>query len=229
MLNLQELTGLGEPIFRLDQDLERSIDFLKMILFLSFIVMARLIKPGIFRWMLNNSMGASSKETFSREHPESYLAGMLFLLLFSISSLALYLTSEELFQDYASPVLVSMAVVIFFCTIVLLVSSFLQSALFGIKRLLNPHFLDLLTFLFFLGIGAFLLLLSDWFLIDSAFAVIQALVAGLLLLVFVVRLARLLLFNASVFNQSRLLIFFYLCAAEISPLLIIGKLLTNLV
>lgn len=229
MLTLQELTGLGEPVFRSDHDLERSIDFLKMILFLSFIVSARLIKPSIFTWMLGNSFGASSSNNFNFEHPERYLPGLLFLLLFSVSSLAVYLSSIGMFGDSTSPVLVNMAVVIFFYAIILLMASFLQSVLFGIKRFLSSHFLDLITFFFLLGVGAFVLLLARWFLLESAFGIIQAVIGGFLLLTFGTRIVRLLLINASFFNQNRLLIFFYLCAAEIAPLLIIGKLLTNLV
>ena len=216
-------------MFRLDHDLEKSIDFLKMILFLSFIVSARLIKPSIFSWMMGNSFGANSSNDFNLEHPERYLPGMLLLLLFGVTSIAVYLRSVGMFGESMNPVLVNMAVVIFFFAIMLLLASFLQAALFGSKRLLSSHFLDLLTFFFLLGIGAFILLLARWFLIETAFGIVQAVVGGLLLLIFGARIMRLLLTNTSFFNQNRLLIFFYLCASEICPLLIIGKLLTNLV
>jgi hypothetical protein len=107
--------------------------------------------------------------------------------------------------------------------------NFFQLALFGIRTVFNAHFVDFLIYIIMLGIGSYLVLLAHWFLQPSLVVVIQSVTYTGLVLVFIWRIARLLFKGDLIFRQNMLLIFCYLCAAEIGPLLIVGKLLTNLV
>jgi len=225
---LSDLIGSGEVIDRV-HDLDKSINFLKMILFLSFLVVARIINPNIFLWLAKQGFNLGATRDFNSENPEKYILSVSMLLIFSVLSVGIYLSQIGVYANYNSPVLINLAITVFFFTIFLVVVNFLQSVLFSIRNVFNIHFIDLLNYLFIIGTAAFIALLSNWFLQDSIAMFIQSGVLVFLFVVFVIRMFRLLLKGDLIFGQNVVLIFFYLCAAEISPFLIVGKLLTNLV
>jgi hypothetical protein len=225
---LNDLIGQGELIDRV-HDLDKSVNFLKMLFFLSFVVAARLISPGVFSWLVKQEFSFGKKSEFVKESPEKYIISISLLLIFSISSVAVYITQLGVYSNIGNPVLMNMAITIFFFAAFLVIVNLLQAILFKVNEVFNLHFIDVISFLVFSGFAAFTALMAKWFLAESQFAIVQSIVVIVLLIVFILRLVRLLLQGPSLFNQNMVLIFFYLCAAEISPFLIIGKLLVNLV
>lgn len=228
MLFLSDLAGQGELVDRV-HDLDKSVNFLKMILFLSFIVFARLINPDIFSWLIKKGVNMGKARDFEKDNPEGYIFGVSMLLIFSVLSVGVFLSQMGAYQDFRNPVLINIAITIFFFTVFLVLVNFLQAVLFSVKSIFNSHFVDLLSFLVIIGAGAFVTLLGKWFLNEAQFLVVQSAVFILLAVIFSLRMLRMLFIVPQIYNQNMVLIFFYLCAAEISPILIISKLLTNLV
>lgn len=229
MLFLNEIIGDGDPISKFNHGLEESMSFLKMVFFLGMVVGAKVLSPGVFKWIMNRSFGLADDKKFGQEEPESYLLSISLLLIFSISSLGLFLTDMGANAQGGSPVLINSLLVLFFVAFMMIQSSLFQQWLFGGKNILNPHFLDLVNFLLFTGACAFIVVLSTWFLSDELASMVRAASMLVVLAVFALRILRLTLQSRSIFHQSAVLIFFYLCAAEIAPFLIVGKLLTNIV
>ena len=214
---------------KFNHGLEESMSFLKMVFFLGMVVTAKLLNPGIFKWIFNRSFGLTEEDGFGQEEPESYLLSVSLLLIFSISSLGLFLTDMGANSQGGTPVLINSLLVLFFMAFMMIQTSLFQLWLFEGKNILSPHFLDLINFLLFTGACAFLVVLSSWFLSDELARQVRAVSMLVVLAVFVLRILRLTLLSRSIFRQSAVLIFFYLCAAEIAPFLIVGKLLTNIV
>ncbi|MBI1184243.1 DUF4271 domain-containing protein [bacterium] len=228
MIYLSDLIGKGEVIDRV-HDLDKSINFLKMILFLSFIVFARLINPSIFQWLYRQVLSIDANRDYNAENPEKYVLSISMLLIFSVMSVGVFLAQQGAYNDFSNPVLVNMLVTLFFFTVFLVLVNVLQTALFRIGNVLNRHFIDLLSYLFIVGAGAFVALLAKWFLNEGIAGILQSAVIVFLVLFFLFRMLRLMVKGSLIFGQNVILIFFYLCAAEISPFLIVGKLLINLV
>ena len=225
---LTELIGTGEVQHRM-HDLSKSVNFLKMLLFLSFIVFARLFNPQIFSWLRTKGFSLLSSDGFTKDNPERYIPSILMLLLFSVLSISLFLTDFGIHLDYGNAVLVNMAICVFFISSILVLVNFLQSVLFSVRNVFNAHFIDLLAFFFILGAGAFLAVLATWFLHESYVILAHSIIYTIVAVVLLMRIVRLMVQGPQIFSQNLILIFFYLCAAEISPFLIIGKLLTNLI
>ncbi|MFY0674727.1 MAG: DUF4271 domain-containing protein [Bacteroidia bacterium] len=225
---LNELIGQGELVDRV-HDLDKSVNFLKMLFFLSFVVAARLISPGVFVWLVRQEFSFGKKSEFVKENPENYIISITLLLVFSVSSVGVYITQLGAYSNISNPVLMNMAITIFFFAAFLVLVNVLQAILFKVYEVFNLHFVDVISFLVFAGLASFTSLMAKWFLPEQHFALVQTIVVILLFVVFILRLFRLLIQGPSLFKQNVVLIFFYLCAAEISPFLIIGKLLVNLV
>ncbi len=225
---LNDLIGQGELINRV-HDLDKSINFLKMLFFLSFVVVARLASPGVFSWLATQAFSFGKKSDFNKDNPENYVIAVSLLLLFSIISVGVYLTQLGVYSNYGNPVLVNISIAVFFFAIVLVSVNLLQASLFRSFEVFNVHFLDVISFLVVVGFSAFIMLVSKWFLPEAQYIIVQSIVLFVLISVFLVRSLRLLIQGPLIFNQNMVLIFFYLCAAEISPFLIISKLLVNLV
>lgn len=226
---LTDIIGSGEPISKLNHGLEESMSFLKMVLFLGLIVLAKLLNPSVFKWIFGKSVGLVDNEGFGNEEPESYLLPISLLLIFSISSLGLYLTQAGANAEVSNPVLMNILLVLFFMALMMVQTSLFQFWLFKGKSVFNPHFIDLINFLLFTGGCAFVVVLSGWFLSAELARQITSVASFTVLSVFVLRIGRLTLQSRLIFHQNAVLIFFYLCAAEIAPFLIVGKLLTNIV
>ena len=229
MLILTDIIGTGEPISKLNHGLEESMSFLKMILFLGLVVLAKLLNPSVFKWIFGKSVGLVDNQSFRNEEPESYLLPISLLLIFSISSLGLYLTHVGANAQASNPVLMNTLLVLFFTAFMLVQSSLFQYWLFKGKTLLNSHFIDLINFLLFTGVCGFIVVLSGWFLAEDLSTRVRSFASFAVLVVFVLRIGRLTFQSRTIFHQNAILIFFYLCAAEIAPFLIVGKLLTNIV
>lgn len=225
---INDLVGQGELVDRA-HDLEKSVNFLKMLFFLTFVVAARIISPGVFGWLVKQEFSFGKKSEFVTESSEKYIISIALLLIFSVSSVGVYITQLGVYSNIGSPVLMNMAITIFFFAAFLVIVNLLQAILFKVYEVFNLHFIDVISFLVFTGFAAFTALMSKWFMAESQFLMVQSIILVILFAVFTIRLARLLLQGPTLFNQNTVLIFFYLCAAEISPFLIIGKLLVNLV
>ncbi|MGB0431287.1 MAG: hypothetical protein ACPGLV_12500 [Bacteroidia bacterium] len=147
---LNELIGQGELVDRV-HDLEKSINFLKMLFFLSFVVVARLVSPGVFSWLAVQAVSFGNKREFEKENPEKYVISVGLLLVFSVISMGVYLTQLGVYSNFSNPVLVNISITVFFFAGFLVIVNFLQASLFKVYEILNSHFLDVLSFLILSG------------------------------------------------------------------------------
>lgn len=224
---LSNLIGSGEPLERIVHDKDVSYNFIKYLLLGFLPVAANLIVPGIYGRLLR---GVIEFDDFVNDLKEnnSQLLGLIILIIFTWLGVGFYLGEIGYNTNYGNSFLVNVSLVIFLSLICLLGVYLFHFIFFEQNSVLNFHTVDFVLFQILIGSIIYVCLAVEWFSSQNMQINIRPILLIIIIFLIVFRVVRLTFFLRSAYTQSAYLIFYYLCAIEIAPYLIIGKILSNL-
>lgn len=218
----------GEPIMRPEQGVEKSVYFLKMLFLLLFPIASRLLQPRLLPVLFRSIPNIGSwVEEIDWKNGANVLS-VIFLWLFALLSISMWLNSLGLNAGQGAPLLVNSLILTIFFAVCILILSFGTAVFLKDNQMSLLPVLDLLHLFILMGFLFFGGLILNWFGNELTGQMGNAIILGLTLLYLLYRLMRELLVYPQLFNRNVFFIFFYLCAVEIAPLLIILKIIRNL-
>lgn len=224
---LLQVVGEGNVVEKVDFNTERSLHFLSALGLAMLLVFANLLQPALLQQV---ARGLASLNDFRQMVVEEATMkyAVVLLLLFSFINIGLVIFQNVSGDSLGGSALGSIMLVVAFSLFLMGINSVFFQLFYGKHPFFNIHLTDLVLFMLYLGFVAFAILLAQWFSAYSTAALFRGAVVVMVLVYTLFRLARLSIGLSRDFRKNVFFNFFYLCAVEIIPYLIIGKVITNL-
>ena len=225
---LLQIMGEGEALARADYNSSKSIYFLISLAVVMLPVLAQVMFPGGIRSLAVFSLNPMQlRQSYSDRIPGSIGWTLIVLLLFSWVSLGTLAYSLVRFGGNFN-VLAPILLVMVFTVGGVFFTGAMSSAMLRSKSIFGLHVADQLLFIVSLGIVSYILLNVFWFARPEVFNSTLVVAAILVVLWLGLRVFRLLFLLPAEMGRSALFIFFYLCAVEIAPYILFGRIIINL-
>ncbi|MCB0736792.1 MAG: DUF4271 domain-containing protein [Bacteroidetes bacterium] len=225
---LLQIMGNGEAVSRVDFNASKSIYFFITLGLALLPVLAQLVFPKAL-WFISNTIANPRKkqESFDQGYSSATIWVYIIMLLFSWLTIGIWLFSAQSSNQNINAV--SSIVMVMLLTVLLFTfNSFLSRLMLRAKGISTLQTADQLSFFVLLGMLAYIVLIFQWFASNQVYQFTLTSVAIITSLWMLVRFIRLLFILPMQFGKSIVFIFFYLCAVEISPYILFGRIIINL-
>lgn len=228
ILNLVlQVIGVNDPVLKGEFNSDKSIHFLMSLGLMLLVVVANFTYPKLFRAIASGVLDPSSlREEIlkSRSLKWSYLL----LLIFGWLAGGMLMKQVGFGSDINANAITGGALIMAFTLITFSVGYMLQKIAFQRLDAIGTHLIDFVNFILITLFLGYIALNLFWFSGDE-FATSVTTIFGVIVGAFLLfRISRGTLQLGREGGQNLYINFFYLCAVEIAPYFIFGKIMTNL-
>lgn len=222
-----QVIGANDPIVRGEFNSDKSIHFLVSLGLMFLVVIANLTYPKLFKAIVSGVLDPISLRDElikNRRLKWSYL----FLLLFGWLTGGMLMKQIGFGDNINANIIMGGALIMAFTLITFSVGYVLQKITYPGLQTVGAHLVDFLNFILITLSLSFISLNLFWF-SGQEFASTTTVVFGVIAMAFLIfRISRGTVQLGRDGGQNLYINFFYLCAVEISPYFIFGKIMTNL-